>query len=486
METENLGLVLYTDGSANPNPGHTGWSCHGYIFQESEKVKKYDLYDSLLTNQGYVPLTEVTDESKPVTPLKFVNFYGSSEKLDSNNSAELTAMKNALKFFVENEYKFKRVVVHTDSSYVQKGINEWSKGWIKNGWKRQDGLDVNNKGLWLEILDAIEKYMDKGIELEINWIKGHNGHLGNIIADSLASNGSFNSSRGIYHDEYSLIDAKEYLINKVDVNPILDQPRMIFNSDSSKTTTGLYYMVKPSVPDNQIGVNDINTAYSIVYLKEPNSLLESIRNRQSVISDNQGGIFLARTDSIFSKKYFQWLRNSIYHNLKRNSAKNNSDNSLLFFNNEPITVELKPMGLSIRVVEYISYLEYLFNLYLENDFSLSKDFTVVDITDKFFNVEEKKTKTEVKTNKVLKPEVKPGFKNTSIEINIDGVSFKIPMSLGLDIPDRNVLKRLEVENPVISLILRKDSDHLYRYFVIIETSESTSVWSNMSSASIYV
>jgi ribonuclease HI len=77
-----------------------------------------------------------------------------------------------------------RIVVHTDSQYVQKGITEWIHGWKKKGWITASKTPVKNADLWQK-LDALVAQHD----IEWRWVKGHAGHPGNERADALANRG---------------------------------------------------------------------------------------------------------------------------------------------------------------------------------------------------------------------------------------------------------------------------------------------------------
>ncbi|WP_066801906.1 DNA polymerase III subunit epsilon [Moraxella oblonga] len=74
--------------------------------------------------------------------------------------------------------------IWTDSSYVQKGISEWIKGWKAKNWKKSDGKPVLNVDLW-QRLDAL----CQNRQIDWQWVKGHAGHHGNEIADLLANLG---------------------------------------------------------------------------------------------------------------------------------------------------------------------------------------------------------------------------------------------------------------------------------------------------------
>jgi len=136
-------INIYTDGACKGNPGPGGWGA--LILQGDTKNE----------------------------------IYG-GEANTTNNRMEIMAVIRALKTInVENE-----ITVFTDSTYVQKGINEWIAKWKINGWRTSNKKEVKNKDLWVQ-LDNLTS------QLKINWVwvKGHSGHPGNDRADYLANKG---------------------------------------------------------------------------------------------------------------------------------------------------------------------------------------------------------------------------------------------------------------------------------------------------------
>lgn len=98
----------------------------------------------------------------------------------TNNRMELRAVIEALKML-------KRpcvVVVHTDSQYVQKGMNEWIENWKRRNWRTANKKPVKNADLWQE-LDALAQQH----QLSWQWVRGHAGDPGNERADDLANLG---------------------------------------------------------------------------------------------------------------------------------------------------------------------------------------------------------------------------------------------------------------------------------------------------------
>ena len=106
--------------------------------------------------------------------------------MTTNNRMEMTAVIEALKCLKRPC----RIVLYTDSQYVQKGISEWIKGWKARGWKTASKEPVKNADLWQQ-LDAARQPHD----IDWRWVKGHAGHEFNERADQLANRGVSERSR---------------------------------------------------------------------------------------------------------------------------------------------------------------------------------------------------------------------------------------------------------------------------------------------------
>jgi ribonuclease HI len=76
------------------------------------------------------------------------------------------------------------VRLHTDSTYVQKGISEWIHSWKKRDWRTADKKPVKNDDLWKELDRLAQRH-----SIEWLWVRGHSGHDGNEQADRLANQG---------------------------------------------------------------------------------------------------------------------------------------------------------------------------------------------------------------------------------------------------------------------------------------------------------
>ena len=136
-------IDIYTDGACKGNPGPGGW---GALLRSGSHEKE---------------------------------LFG-GEPATTNNRMELIAVIRALQCLRRPS----RVIVHTDSQYVQKGIGQWVHMWKARGWKTADRKPVKNEDLWRE-LDALAARH----QVVWKWVRGHAGHPENERADALANLG---------------------------------------------------------------------------------------------------------------------------------------------------------------------------------------------------------------------------------------------------------------------------------------------------------
>lgn len=101
-----------------------------------------------------------------------------AEPNTTNNRMELTAViqgLRALKMPCD-------VVVTTDSRYIVDAFQKkWLVSWQRNGWKTASKQPVKNIELWKDLLEAAASH-----RVAWQWIRGHNGHPENELADQLA------------------------------------------------------------------------------------------------------------------------------------------------------------------------------------------------------------------------------------------------------------------------------------------------------------
>jgi ribonuclease HI len=136
-------VEIYTDGACRGNPGPGGWGV-------------------LLLAQG---------REREIC---------GGEPATTNNRMELTAAIRGLEALKRDC----RIILHTVSEYVRRGISEWMDNWKRRGWKTAAKKPVKNEDLWRQLDEAAQRH-----DIDWRWVRGHDGNPGNERADALANLG---------------------------------------------------------------------------------------------------------------------------------------------------------------------------------------------------------------------------------------------------------------------------------------------------------
>jgi hypothetical protein len=73
-----------------------------------------------------------------------------------------------------------------DHEYPYVALTEWCYTWRKNGWRTSSGKPVVNKELIDYIITLLEARQRFGQPVQLEYVKGHSGDVGNDGADALA------------------------------------------------------------------------------------------------------------------------------------------------------------------------------------------------------------------------------------------------------------------------------------------------------------
>lgn len=104
------------------------------------------------------------------------------ERNTSNQRMELTACIKALEAI---KSKDKPVAIYSDSAYLVNCMHQkWYLRWERNGWKNAKKQPVENKDLWVRLLELLD-----GLSVKFHKVEGHAGVELNERADELARQG---------------------------------------------------------------------------------------------------------------------------------------------------------------------------------------------------------------------------------------------------------------------------------------------------------
>jgi len=140
-------VIIYADGGSRGNGKENSIAGYGVVLQYGEHTK--ELY------QGFRNMT--------------------------NNQMEIRAVIEGLKAMKKTNVV---VEVRSDSAYVVNCMNKkWYKAWLNNGWVTSAKKPVENRELWIELIDLVNKFPF----IQFTKVKGHSGEPGNERADFLAN-----------------------------------------------------------------------------------------------------------------------------------------------------------------------------------------------------------------------------------------------------------------------------------------------------------
>ena len=102
-----------------------------------------------------------------------------SSPATTNNRMALIGATQSLKELGKAATRL-RVLVVSDSQYLVKGMNEWTRSWKAREWTRKGG-PIENLPLWRE-LDRVRS----DHEVQWEWVRGHAANPKNEYADALS------------------------------------------------------------------------------------------------------------------------------------------------------------------------------------------------------------------------------------------------------------------------------------------------------------
>jgi ribonuclease HI/uncharacterized protein YhbP (UPF0306 family) len=165
-------ITYYTDGSASPNPGPGGFS--------------------------------VIKELQP-------HILGSEEGETTNIRMEGKAILAAL-----HDAAGEQCEIFTDSEFWINVITKWAPGWEAKGWKKAGGPIKN-----LDIVHEVYP-LYKNSKATLTWVRGHEGDIGNEMADEWANKARENGDVGpVFVKEQAPKTAEEYIDEFLALGPVM-------------------------------------------------------------------------------------------------------------------------------------------------------------------------------------------------------------------------------------------------------------------------
>lgn len=485
------GCVLYLDGGcrpgypSDPNTMYGGWGMHGYTYHMDIHPDKPRMKKDIPTTLGYEDGTKVP-VSQQVIPTGYIDGYGSLTNRDTNNTAELYGLLHGLEKVkaLHESHKVNYAKFLLDSQYAIKGVTEYYPVWEARHFMKPDGKEpIANAELWKVIGDTYKDVTSK-IKLDIGWVPGHSGNVGNEKADQLATLGVFIGRNGkIDTAEIKDSPIQKYGDPEIEVNRLFQKNRLYFNHGEpviSKTGHYAYHCGAHGPDDTLVGMRMFDSTAYIVYTKELQTIIEKVKQfHHRVLPNPLNDLCMIRLDAVLLPRIYEQIQSvgpeCLTLNLRGYEGTATTDGQMA-------TRVIKPSGLTFKLIDVHNAMADKLDAYL-----LEGKGTITDVTDIFYEkeVKIKKKKEIVKWKSRLKPT------DVVVETEVlvkkgqhqkEDFMYPIRAKIGVDTPSKELINGIKDREPKVSCLTWKMSDECFAYGFIFECDGDVMFWTGKDTA----
>lgn len=473
----SIKAILYTDGGYNQaidgvdNSAIAGYGVHGYLYTNEPPKRGTGNAKVIPTDNGYEGPSDTRGgkiEGEKVTVIKYVDIVGGGRGHKSSGHVELCALIEALKW-LDEQGDVVGAKIFSDSMFVVEAVTKYLPKWVSKNWVRQDGQPIKYLDEWKECHALLEK-LNPRIEIETQWIKGHNGHIGNESADKLATRGKMlvdNAEEDTSPETRVLHnDPQGYWNPKGDAPRILQSPRWYFDTLDTNWLDDEGFRVfycgthgtrdkEPELPGKPYSDNFL----SVVKTKQDVSATDQFReyalNHKNA---RYGRIVVGYLDTILSTKVFSELKQfglDYFRKARANIYVRTSEKQLVLH-------EMNPQGQGYRMKRIWETLRKR----LDELHQQSSNYQYTDITDHLYEAQGKKGLLKLKpswTQRVKHMDVKVAVNLEKASDTPKVVEKKVRLILGQDILSRNQLAAIAEDVVSVQVVTWRESDEVARF-----------------------
>jgi hypothetical protein len=315
--------------------------------------------------------------------------------------------------------------------------------------------DDVNYGLVKELETLINHHTTNGVKIHTIHVYGHGDTLGNNIADELATIG-LNISRE-YKDEelrHSLTD--KVVLNKYRPHPFIVNIKNILVVDDVYNQESMSLRVVRYKDQLDTGKPSSEALYGYIFLKKKDELLsilfDAYFKRIKTIKPS-----IVNVSTLYKPLVVDYIGS--YGSVLINIEEIFSYGTRVSVGNEIVMHNLYPSGLAMRAYDSVDILSGIVT---------AADVDVVhktDVTDLFY-----------KDGAIVLPQ---GTKEVNLKVKVFKRLRKVKLTLGIDLLDRNSLKKLEKLEPRVTVAIKYTNANIASVYTIIELNDgSYSVWGN--------
>lgn len=486
--SEDLGVVLYTDGSYLAEANAAGYGIHGYAFTEDVPKRGAGLNGFYLTKDGYV---ERSDDVPQVTPVFYIDvFETQTRKLGgvTNNTAELQGYISALEIILGRSKisgPFKYGTIISDSRYVLEGIKFYPK-WKANGWTLSSGKPAKNVDLWEHVALLHVAVEERNLHIEHRWTKGHATDPGNICADVAAGIGKDACiSKGKHEPErgaFVTSPPEGYWKPSTEFPRLFGSHYVVFTGASKSSDPGRYSLFADASKKSALeafGTPLIHASYAVVKLTEPSDLVDGVMDGQRKKSGSDIDVFMVRPQEVYKANAQR------AHALFGEAALSMNHRGIATLGGEEVSRKHYPVRQGMKGVQHLEVLNDEFDRihrYVENGLKdLPDGLRIYEVTEHFYDYTSKTKKGKKGEDDIVTVTAKlrtfPENDDQFVTVD-DGTGKTLRLIYGIDLPTRNAMADAAKKNGKVFMV-EQPSDGLIPWRgVYMATDEGVGLWHN--------
>ncbi len=415
---------------------------HGYEYNKETPEKKSGNVPTkhLITDVGYIRIEEINKiPHNFITPTNF--FISFHQDLNS-----FKAIFNNLKALLDsNINQHLHLIILDIKTYDFLEL-------LKEG-ESVDGLKYIETGIKIleaEKISEIIKTMD--VRLTFEFISLIEGHIGKDFSKEIVT------LVGEEEREEFIFDVAKYWKPVKVAHPLITA-KQIFYDPLDVVHNNMYKYITINYKEEIEVGRSLNTPmFASIHLPQPIETIELFRTALLEVMGDNSSISTIRLEVMNQVIPLMLIRDFG----KRALIKNKMD--LLRFKIPKITVGvsyeiasmINPPGLARKAIDNIVDIDHILLEY--RDGTLGDRFETIDITTMFYDIE--------------KNIIKPDIPMSSVMLKYKHKDYTIPLFLTNDLPSRNHLKRVEKQEPKLTLVLHHDENSL-EYYIVIELKDGS-------------
>jgi hypothetical protein len=281
-------------------------------------------------------------------------------------------------------------------------------------------------------------------------------------------------SVGKYHKRdrfFKLNKHKLYWDPKKEKNGLIISRHVVFKNIPNERITYCFCNYKK---DDPIGLQTNYVAYYQWYTKEPVPEFEQVRNMLREELEDNTVICTINSELLFDKASLQarmiYGTDYLMKRYKRDKI------TLIRPDGTVVASEIKPVGVAGAAQTNCDIVGSVMKDYVKGLKGEKTRLNYIDITDRFYD--NGKIRKEIDTGFILR------YDAESQEVMaVDKKGYKLKLVTGIDIIDRNTIKRIEKLNPSMFLAFNRLNQHMFEFYTVVHLKDTDDVivWTNIFS-----